>query len=571
MKYKFFALLCIGFILLFSIQSVELGWSKTDVLFSETTCGVAIVAFLMLIWRKQQMSLSAIDIVVALWFAYVMIRSYVDSSFPNANFCLRAMQMFLLYVCVRLLLSSEDVSERMIVFAILLCGIYEVFLGAVQLINGGSRHHLFLISGSFLNPGPYSVFLSMGLVMSCQFRKSNHSSNTILTSLFNWLPLFFFILLPATWSRAAILAAAICLGIIYWNLWRRYRWYVFGGLGFVFIGLYFLKQGSADGRSIIYMISLLSICHAPVFGSGIGSFCHQYAEEMANFSSLHPTFNFQSADVIDGAFNSILQIGVEQGLVGVSFAVVLVLLLYARLMKCGKTLGIGLLCMSIISMFSYPFDLLPYQIIFVLISGYAATVKKGYLIFAKRGQLFQRHLVSLMSISCVVFLFVFSHQQIKGREKAESDYKIMAGLTETAFLDSYYRLLPLLASNKYFLFDFSKMLIADGRYSDSNAVLRKGTLISNDPMFYIIQGNNYREMGFWEEAEYAYQKAFYIMPNRLYPLYQLMLLYEKEGKTNQMIDMTQRIMAFNEKVVSSATMEMKKNAKEKWKRYCQNR
>ena len=560
MKYKILAILCLCFILWFTIQPVEQNWCGTDILLSEVTSGIAIVAVLILVWRKQQMSLSAIDVVVALWFAYVMFRSYVDSTYPCANFVLRVMQMVALYACLRLLLSSASITERIIIVVILLCGFYEVFLGGVQLLNGRSRHYLFLISGSFLNPGPYSIFLSIGLVMSCKMKKEYNANKSFLSTMMSCFPVIFLILLPATWSRAALLSAAICLGVVYWEKWKRYRWYVFGGLCIILIGLYFLKQGSADGRSIIYMISLLSICHNPVFGSGVGSFCHQYAEEMANFSIQHPTFYYQSADVIDGAFNSLLQIGVEQGLVGVSFAVLLVVLIFVRLGKCGKILSMGLLCLLIFSMFSYPFDQLPYQIIFVLIAAYAATGKMGVDPFIDRHQFFKWYLVPMMTLSCIVLLSVFAHLRITERIKAESEFKMIKGQRNVAFLNDYFKLCPLLLSNEQFLFDYSKILSRNGRYADSNAILRQGTLISNDPMFYVIQGNNYKKMGIKNEAEKAYIKAFDIMPNRLYPLYQLMLLYEEEANEEKSADMARRVLGFNEKVVSSATKEMKREA-----------
>lgn len=563
MKYKILAILCLCFILWFTIQPVEQNWCGTDILLSEVTSGIAIVAVLILVWRKQQMSLSAIDIVVALWFAYVMFRSYVDSTYPCANFVLRVMQMVALYVCLRVLFSSVVVSERIIVLLLLICAIYEVILGANQMLNGGSRHHLYSMTGSFLNPGPYSIFLSLGLVMSCKIKKEYYAGKGFFPSVMSLLPIVFMTLLPATWSRAALVSAAICLGVIYWEQWKRYRWYVFGGLFLILIGLYFIKQGSADGRSIIYMISLISIFHNPVFGSGIGSFCHQYAEGMANFSSQHPTFNFQSADVIDGAFNSILQIGVEQGLVGVGFAVVLVVLIFVRLGKCGKTLSMGLLCLLIFSMFSYPFDQLPYEIIFVVIAAYAAKAQIKNNISLKMCQLSKRYMLPTIMLGCIVLLSFFTRHQIKERSRAEYDYHIMSSMRNSAFIDDYYELLPLMSCNKYFLFDLGEMLIAEDRYNDSNAILRLGTLISNDPMFYVIQGKNYLEMGFYREAESAYQKAFNVMPNRLYPLYQLMLLYEKEEKTDQMIEMAQRVLKFNEKVASSATREMKNIAKEK--------
>ena len=562
MKYKILALLCIAFFFWLVIQPVELYWSYADMLLMQGVGGVAVIAALILVWRKQQLILSTIDAVVVLWFVYVMLRIYVDPIYPNAYFCLRVLQMVALYGGIRLLLSSVQLSERVIVLILLLCGIYEVYLGVEQLINGGSRHHIFLLTGSFLNPGPYSVFLGMGLVMSCLLEKNCSSSNNNLKTLFKWLPWVFLILLPATWSRATIISAVICLVIIYWNQLKRWRWWLGGVFFLVLTGLYFLKQGSADGRSIIYIISLLSICHAPVFGSGIGSFCHQYAEEIARFSSQHPEFDYQSADVIEGAFNSILQIGVEQGLVGVCLAVSLVVLVLARLYRSSKAMGIGLLCLLIFSMFSYPFDQLPYQIIFVFIAAYAATDQKENALSTKMSQLSKRYILPTIMLGCVVSFSLFTHNQIMERARAEYDYHIMSGLKNSDFIYDYYELLPLLSYNKHFLFDLSKMLIVDGRYNDSNAILRLGTLISNDPMFYVIQGNNYLQMGFYHEAEAVYQKAFDIMPNRLYPLYQLMLLYGKEGNKREQLKMAQQVLNFNEKVISPATIEMKEKAKE---------
>lgn len=561
MRYQIVTALCIGYILWFAILPVEQYWCETDIQFTEVICGVSVVAVLMLVWRKQQVTLSAIDIIVVLWFIYVMLRSYVDSTYSCANYILRVMQMIALYVCLRILFSSVMLSEKNIVFIVLVCAIYEVILGAGQMINGGSRHYLFPMTGSFLNPGPYSIFLSMGLVMSCQMRKKYYTRKGILPSIISCLPVVFLVLLPATWSRAALLSAVICLGVIYWDKWKRWKWQVAFVIVFIMIGLYFMKKGSADGRSIIYMISLLNILQHPLFGSGISSFRHQYAEGMATFSSQHPTFDFLSADVTSNAYNCLLQIGVEQGVVGMGLSVVLITILFIKLNKRAKILGMGLLCLLIFSMFSYPFEQLPYQIIFVMIATYGATDVTECVLSTKWHTFCRCYLAPAGLCSAVILFSLFIQKQIRERVRAESDYRMMAGVNHAVFIDEYYELFPLMASNERFLFDFSKILVADGRYKDSNAMLRLGTLISSDPMFYVIQGNNYSKMGFFQDAEQAYKKAFDIMPNRLYPLYQLMLLYEKEGDKDKMITMAQQVIAFNEKVISPATKDMKRQAK----------
>lgn len=44
------------------------------------------------------------------------------------------------------------------------------------------------------------------------------------------------------------------------------------------------------------------------------------------------------------------------------------------------------------------------------------------------------------------------------------------------------------------------MLQADGRYVDSNFVLMQGTKVSNDPMFWVLMGNNLKAMRLYDEA-----------------------------------------------------------------------
>lgn len=548
MKYKILAILCIGILLWFVIQPVEQNWCETDFLLIKAICIVSAVALLMLYLQKRQFTITTIDTVVLLWFGYVMIRAGVDTTYPCASFCLRTMQMLALYIGLRLILSSANISEKIIVWGILFCAFYEVIIGGIQLVNGTSRHNFYTLSGTFQNPGPYSAILSMGLVMSCQAKKPY------------WIPLIFAILLPATWSRAALLSAAICLAIIYWEQWKRWRWWVAAGALCVAAVFYFIKQGSADGRSIVYLVSILNISHSPIWGTGIGSFFHQYAEGLALFCQQHPTFNAESTDVLMSAFNELLYIGVEQGLIGLAFAIALIILLFLQLKEKGKALGIGLLCLLIFSMFSYPLEQLPYQILFVVIAAYGVTNRKNTETAPVRNRFSRRYLVPFGAFCCILLLSSFANHHIVKRKNAESEYRIMAGITHSGFIDDYYEILPLLRGNQYFLFDFGKTLSEDGRYTDSNAILRLGTLISNDPMFYVIQGNNYTQMELYDDAERAYQKAFDIMPNRLYPLYRLMLLYEKKGDITKEKEMAHRVISFKEKVVSPATKEMKDKA-----------
>ena len=132
-----------------------------------------------------------------------------------------------------------------------------------------------------------------------------------------------------------------------------------------------------------------------------------------------------------------------------------------------------------------------------------------------------------------------------------------------AFINDYYELMPMEMDNASFLFDFGRTLREAKRYNDSNAVLRLGSQVSSDPMFWVLTGNNYRDMQCYQEAEEAYQKAFAIMPNRLYPLYQLMGLYEEIGNVEAWQQTAKEIIMLQPKIKSPATEAMADSARRK--------
>lgn len=137
----------------------------------------------------------------------------------------------------------------------------------------------------------------------------------------------------------------------------------------------------------------------------------------------------------------------------------------------------------------------------------------------------------------------------------------MARMTHETFLQDYNRLLPLCEDDKYFLFDYAHLLRINKHWMDSNAMLRRGLLVSNDPMFWVLMGNNHRDLGQYREAEICYDKAFVQMPNRIYPLYQKMCLYQQLNRQADARVIAKKILDFQEKVSSQAVSDMKKNAK----------
>lgn len=116
---------------------------------------------------------------------------------------------------------------------------------------------------------------------------------------------------------------------------------------------------------------------------------------------------------------------------------------------------------------------------------------------------------------------------------------------------------PYMNNDYHFLFAYGQSLNKTGNYSLSDSVLQIGTEISSDPMFWAVMGNNSLEQGKFREAEERYKHAFYMVPNRMYPLYLLAKLYYTEGDTTRFLDMADIVDSFAPKVESANTERLR--------------
>lgn len=442
---------------------------------------------------------------------------------------------------------------------------YEAFAGIIQIINGESRHLLYPATGSFQNPGPYSTYLAIGLVMACFFIRNLRLSwferdrKYLIRHVLTYIAVVLLFILIITMSRAALLATAISLSIVFREKIKSHRRFAIPmtvGCSIAGVALYLLKPGSADGRMVINMIGCACIADNPLWGSGIGSFMHSYSGKTIEIGQSASGIDLLKVDVLDYPFNDLLRVGVEQGILGLLFASGVMTMTILTLCKNARSLSLGFLTLLIISLFSYPFELLPFQIISTIMTAYASGCSNGYQTGTQATVI-----TGAFLLTSVILPSMSIYRSISDRREAQRIYNMMAGMHDKAFINNYYALLPALGENPRFLFEFATILAKDGRYNDSNAILRRGSLISNDPMFLILQGNNYRDMEFHANAETAYMRAAAMVPNRIYPYYRLMKLYQKTGDSDKTYDMALRIIRFKIKIESQATKEMKAEAK----------
>ena len=283
---------------------------------------------------------------------------------------------------------------------------------------------------------------------------------------------------------------------------------------------------------------------------------HTFSQGMTNLyaSGQLGAERFQSVDVPEYAFNDAIYILVEHGMAGLLLWLGIVCVVCRALWHRSKPSLYALLSLLAFSMFSYPMELMPFKILLVLFMAWATAETRNHTATAATK--------SRGTISCLLLLLagVAVAHTVSQRAATDNHINDLKTMPQPHLLKDYYAFMETETDDANYMFCFGKALSSLKRYSDSNAILRKGTLVSADPMFYVVMGNNYRNTGMPLQAEWCYKRAFAMMPNRLYPLYKLAQLYHDTGQTDEMRRICKRVMHFRPKIESRATNEMKAEA-----------
>lgn len=166
-------------------------------------------------------------------------------------------------------------------YTILLWGIVEIMIGFAQLIGILSPlHRIFIVTGSFPNPGPFCAFIGCITPIATNLTLSRRSAKIVLPA---WLYLgTSWFLMTIQMGRIGIIAA-ICGSVIIWTsttskqpfkiFTKDRRSTVLIVLTFIFVCilLFLLKPSSAMGRIFIWLISTKTWIHNLFKGTG---WCH---------------------------------------------------------------------------------------------------------------------------------------------------------------------------------------------------------------------------------------------------------------------------------------------------------
>lgn len=551
-KTEWTVLLAVCCVMVLTLVRYRKGWSEQESAAGWCITMMGLMAVVCVCKRKQMTKWGVVDTLVMTAMVYYMVNTIFLSHFPVAHQVIITMECGAMYIFVRIIVGDKLPIKGM-VYVMAAAGVYESIVGMLQLAGlldmGCVRGQM---TGTFLNPGPMSIYIAVMLsACTCYYRQTH--DRVIGCSMIPML-----IIMPAAWSRTALLAYGIVVVLLFRSFCLRHWKISLAVILSIVAGLYLIKRGSADSRTLMNIVAMNEWKEHPWWGYGTGGYMQALAQGQMKYFAVHPDSKFvDCVGTTDMAFNEYIKVIVENGIVGIVLVLSVVGWSLWCLAKENSPIVYAMTALYIAALFSYPFHLFPFMILaswFVAMAAGCGTTDSEWGLW--------KRMVAAVCMLILVGLTIVMNREVDRRKNIVKGAESFAYIHEAVFIDDYYELLPEMNDNREYLFGFAKTLREAGRYNDSNAILRMETQLDTDPMAYVVMGRNYEDMSLYAEADSFYLQAFLLQPNRIYPLYRQMRLYERIGDVVRMDRKAREIIAFTPKVMSPAVMEMKEDASE---------
>lgn len=536
----------------------------------------------------------------------------MNNYLQKVPFSLRLFEFYgliILYITLRL---THKKYLILLYVAIILGGGFQAIYGIFQLLGYYPSHHeLFKMTGSFFNPGPYAGYLAAAFPVSVGLYLFNPPINTPKHNLFLLKLTKYFtikslalisiicmcLVLPASDSRAAWIAVSISsvyLFTVKFRLYQRIQTYfdtrtkkiflLFALLILIIIAgisLYHLRKDSADGRLLIWKVTMNMIRDKPVSGFGFDQFKAHYMDYQATwFEHNHDSEDAMVAGDINYAFNEFLQINVENGVLGLVIITTILFIIFRTSVFripgtdikprapvfTGVVAKSGIISILVFGLFSYPSQILTIKTILAL---YLATVagiysqEKVTLIVSsnrKNLQMFYYSLRIMFSIAGLLMLYAGGkslYQYSKAYRYWNEAHQVYQMSAYEICLKNYEKAWPVLKSNGDFLTGYGKALSMAGRHDKAVNVLLQAADYYSNVVIYTALGDSYKQLGETWHAEHSYLHAWYMNPSRFYPKYLLAKLYSETGQREKALLTANELLRMHIKVPSAAIEEIK--------------
>ena len=289
--------------------------------------------------------------------------------------------------------------------------------------------------------------------------------------------------------------------------------------------LYTYRPASADGRLLIWKVSTRMMADRPITGHGTNSFANQYMDYQAAYfqTGEHTAEEALLASDNTLAFNEVVRIGCEYGLIGLLLCLGIGILLIRASRQADKVQRAAfaaLIAYTVFACFSYPAEVPTLKLTGAMLLAMAVPTC-GKCLWANRKVQLAFGLLSLVYLGTMGLEHYREHQVKRElvRYNVEEDEASEQKLKE---------LFPHYRDNDRILSLQAKILFEKGLYEECIPLLTES--ISLIPL-----GSKYQDLGmayqYTDEKEKAiacFQKASYMRPGHILPVYHLFSIYKEE-------------------------------------------
>lgn len=515
----------------------------------------AIAVSFLLIKKRNMQWFHFIDIIVVCFLLLGPLTQYISFKGIALSVVIQHLALLLCYFSIRIFsimlrpiqvvaIVNESIFITIFFTVLLALSQKMIFKGSINTND---------ITGMFVNSGPFAIhlmclnfFLFIFVIYSLVYRRSMKLLPNSILLLFSMYIIF------TSYSRSAwlgLIGAIIFIVILYIFIYlnKKNSFFCYKNI-FIFlfvslisilplaITLYNLKPLSADGRLLIWHSSLLMLKDHWTTGIGVGMFSSSYF----NYQSLILENEYinnlsyrQLAGDVRYAFNDILQISIERGILGgiTYLTMVISAIVFAhKKIKVFSSINYIVVCLFgligiVVSIFfsgltSYPLhDLTIYMLMLVIIALIISLSSKGFIITSR----FSYFLIFAM-LSGGIFTLVYSTLRLKAYIEWANYRKEEKDLLPASFEKNT----SILSDNHMYLFFCAKKAIQEENIEKATIYLEQAISYTFFPKYYYLLGQCYEELGNFELAMICYQKVHRAVPNLLTPLYLTAKMYYRQ-------------------------------------------
>ncbi|PTN08547.1 O-antigen ligase [Mangrovibacterium marinum] len=520
--------------------------------------------------KRETININLFDLIAGSYITYRFAVGFMNkgSDYFSSQF-IGEVGICLVYLIIRI---KRDFCKP-VIWSCLFVGFAEsvlAMLQAMHLLN--SSHVFFNMTGTFSNPGQLGGFVAIQLFLVGHLIEKYWSRTS---RLFKVLLLSFALLLVSTLllsqSRAAWLAAiggGIYVLFSYMKKshiklkpqqLRAIRTLGLSSIVLLIVLLYHYKKDSADGRLLIWRVTLDMIADHPVFGSGPGTFSANYFTYQSNYFATNPDSRFLLlAGNPSYAFNEFLLAAAELGAVGLGFLLLIIISVFnaKREVKEDVFLKGAFLAFCIFAFFSYPSSVFMLAVLPAVLLAIMYSPSLIKMSFPWGMQLV------VIATSVAIGIITLNHHQLL--KNASLQLQIVASAKDAQPTSACFNLrsnYSRLKNEPNFLYPYAYYFTEKLTHSEQISILEDASQIVPSVEILCKLGKQYQKIHQYSKAEQCFTLSANVVPARILPNYYLFELYREQADTISASNIANKLLNQPVKIENTETIKAKAKAR----------